>query len=187
VTYSLNDHWLTGAEIVPSPNHSERPADATVELLIIHNISLPPGEFGGVYVDQLFCNTLDCDAHAYFHQLRELRVSSHLLIDRRGRVRQYVPFDKQAWHAGESSFAGRTRCNEFSIGIELEGTDEQAFTDQQYASLDAITRLLMAAYPGIRRDRIVGHSDVAPGRKTDPGPCFDWQRFKQSLPVPEGN
>jgi len=183
VSYSLNDHWLTGADAVPSPNCSDRPRDTRIELLVIHNISLPPGEFGGDYVSQLFCNTLDCEAHPYFAQLRELRVSAHLLIDRGGRVRQYVPFNKQAWHAGDSSFEGRSRCNEFSIGIELEGTDEKSFTDSQYACLVEITRLLKTAYPGIVDDRIVGHSDVAPGRKTDPGPCFDWQRYKQALPA----
>lgn len=182
VTFSINAHRLQGAEYLPSPNCSERPSGTDIDLLVIHNISLPPGEFGGNYVDQLFCNTLDCTAHAYFRQLEQLRVSAHLLIDRHGRVRQYVPFDKQAWHAGESRYAGRQRCNEFSIGIELEGTDQLAFTDAQYASLSAITQLLMAAYPGIQRDRIVGHSDVAPGRKTDPGPCFDWQRFLGLLP-----
>ena len=185
MSYSLHNHWLTGADFVPSPNHSDRPQGVAIELLIIHNISLPPGEFGGDYVDQLFCNSLDCEAHSYFQQLRELRVSAHLLIDRAGRVRQYVPFDKQAWHAGESSFAGRQRCNEFSIGIELEGTDDQPFTDQQYSSLEVVTKILMAAYPGIHRDHIVGHSDVAPGRKTDPGPCFDWSRYKLGLSTPE--
>lgn len=185
MTFSINAHRLQEAEFISSPNCSDRPPGTAIDLLIIHNISLPPGRFGGGYVDQLFCNTLDCSAHPYFRQLEQLRVSAHLLIDRNGRVRQYVSFDKQAWHAGESAHAGRQRCNEFSIGIELEGTDELEFTDSQYGSLSDICTLLMATYPGIQRDRIVGHSDVAPGRKTDPGPCFDWQRLLTGLTDPQ--
>lgn len=166
---------------MPSPNHSARPENTDIELLVIHNISLPPGEFGTACIDQLFCNELDCDAHPFFDGLRELRVSSHLLIDRRGEVRQYVAFDQQAWHAGQSCFDGRERCNEFSIGIELEGTDDCKFTVAQYQTLVAVTRLLMASYPALSVQGIVGHSDIAPGRKTDPGPCFDWDFYRGQL------
>ncbi len=172
---------MRGARLVSSPNHSARPDDLEIELLVIHNISLPPGEFGTGCVDDLFCNRLDIDAHPFFQQLTDLRVSAHLLIERDGRITQFVPFDRKAWHAGESRFAGRSNCNEFSIGIELEGTDSEAFTDAQYASLEQATQLLMEYYPGIGRQSIVGHSDIAPGRKTDPGPCFDWQRYRDAL------
>ena len=179
--FSINNHRLTPATYIASPNHDERPDPEAINLLIIHNISLPPGEFGTGCVQQLFCNELDCDAHTYFDKLRQLRVSSHLLIERSGAVYQFVDFDRRAWHAGESEFQGRRRCNDFSLGIELEGTDDQAFTAQQYQALISITRQLLHTYPDLKTDRIVGHSDVAPGRKTDPGPCFDWPRFLAGL------
>lgn len=150
-----------------------------MELLVIHNISLPPRQYGGGYIDALFTNTLDAAAHPYFAGIAHLRVSSHLLIARDGSVTQYVPFNMKAWHAGESEFGGRTACNDFSIGIELEGCDEQPFEERQYRQLARITRLLRQAYPGLRDDHIVGHSDIAPGRKTDPGPCFDWAHYRQ--------
>ena len=175
------EHWLTGATVVPSPNCSARPANTEVDLLVIHNISLPPGEFGTGCVDELFCNSLDTGAHPFFATLRELQVSAHLLIDREGSVRQYVPFDQQAWHAGQSFFQGRERCNEFSIGIELEGTDDTEFTGHQYTSLVAVSALLLRRYPELTEDRIVGHSDIAPGRKTDPGPHFDWALYREQL------
>lgn len=178
---SLRNHWLEEALTVPSPNCSTRPEDCAIDLLVIHNISLPPGEFGTACVDQLFCNSLDTSSHPFFAELENLKVSAHLLIDRQGSVRQYVPFDQQAWHAGVSEFRGRERCNEFSIGIELEGTDDTEFTNQQYEKLIEITLLLMKAYPGISEERIVGHSDIAPGRKTDPGPCFDWVAYRAGL------
>lgn len=177
----IDNHWLNVATRVPSPNHSARPDPGDVSLLVIHNISLPPGEFGGPHIDELFCNCLDPKGHPYFADICELRVSSHLLIRRDGAVTQYVPFDRKAWHAGRSSFEGRAECNEFSIGIELEGTDDTAFTDVQYDALAGITRLLLQHYPRITDARIAGHSDIAPGRKTDPGPCFDWERYRQAL------
>ena len=177
----IKKHWLVPARHLQSPNHGERPVNEEISLLVIHNISLPPGEFGGPYIDALFCNTLDCDAHPYFDALRELSVSSHLLIDRTGQVTQYVPFNLKAHHAGASSFDGRDQCNDFSIGIELEGCDDTPFTSAQYERLIAVTRLLMATYPGITGDRITGHSDIAPARKTDPGPCFDWDRYRREL------
>lgn len=179
--YSISEHHLIGARQVVSPNCSERPPATNIDLLVIHNISLPPGEFGTGCIDELFCNSLDFDGHPFFTEIRGLQVSAHLLIDRAGQLTQYVPFDRKAWHAGESEFEGRRNCNDFSIGIELEGTDDQPFTDAQYAGLTAVTRLLLEEYPGISPRRIVGHSDIAPGRKTDPGPCFDWQRLRTAL------
>lgn len=174
------DNRLSFARQVASPNCSERPAGVAIDLLVIHNISLPPGEYGGGHIDQLFCNCLDPAAHDYFREICHLRVSSHLLIDRKGNVSQYVPFDCKAWHAGTSVFEGREQCNDFSIGIELEGTDFEPFTDAQYDQLVRVTDLLCAAYPGITAQRVVGHSDIAPGRKTDPGPHFDWTRYLTS-------
>ncbi len=175
----IENHRLTSARQFPSPNQSRRPVGMEIDLLVIHNISLPPQQYGGGWIDDLFGNRLDPEAHPYFAGIADLRVSAHLLIDREGRVTQYVPFDCKAWHAGESCFRDRVNCNEFSIGIELEGCDEEAFTERQYAVLSEVTRELMAAYPGITPDRITGHSDIAPGRKTDPGPCFDWQHFRR--------
>lgn len=173
--------WLTGARVCASPNFDPRPDAADISLLVIHNISLPPGRFGGAYIDQLFCNRLDADAHPYFATLRGLRVSAHVLIRRDGGLTQYVPFSARAWHAGVSTYEGRERCNDFSIGVELEGTDTQPFTAKQYQRLVVLTRSLLATYPRLRASRIVGHSDIAPGRKTDPGPCFDWHRYFGAL------
>lgn len=178
------DGWLTGARACPSPNHDARPDADDISLLVIHNISLPPGRFGGPYIDQLFTNCLDPGAHPYFAGIHTLRVSSHLLIGRDGRVTQYVPFGARAWHAGVSRYEGRERCNDFSIGIELEGCDERPFTARQYAKLAAVTKALLAAYPRLSAARIVGHSDIAPGRKTDPGPHFDWARYRAALGAP---
>jgi N-acetyl-anhydromuramoyl-L-alanine amidase len=174
-------HRLRGARYVRSPNCDARPDPADISLLLVHAISLPPGQFGGPWIDRLFTNRLDPQAHPYFHQIRELKVSSHLCIARSGAVTQYVPFDQRAWHAGASRFDGRGRCNDFSIGIELEGTDEVPFEPRQYRRLAEIARLLMRAYPSITPARIVGHSDVAPGRKTDPGPHFDWIRLHAEI------
>ena len=171
------DGWLRGAVRRPSPNCDARPAGTVVDLLVIHNISLPPGEFGGPWIDDLFLARLDPEAHPYFRAIAGVPVSTHLLIRRDGRCVQYVPFGERAWHAGASCFAGRERCNDYSIGIELEGTDDRPFEASQYRALAEVTRALMAAYPGIRPERITGHSDIAPGRKTDPGPHFDWDRF----------
>lgn len=172
---------LDAARYVPSPNCDDRPEGMPVDLLIIHNISLPPGEFGGPYIEQLFTNCLAPGAHPYFEAICHLQVASHLLIRRTGEIIQFVPFHKRAWHAGESAFAGRTRCNDFSIGIELEGADDIPFEAGQYDRLIEISRNLLQTYPGITSDRIVGHSDVAPGRKTDPGPAFDWPRYRAGL------
>ncbi len=183
--YTIADGMLSGCRRLASPNRSAR--DGTeVELLVIHNISLPAGEFGAGRIEQLFTNCLPPAAHPSFAEISSLRVSSHLLIDRAGAVTQFVPFTMQAWHAGRSSFRGRERCNEFSIGIELEGTDFEAFADAQYECLAQVTRALFRAYPGLGPDRIVGHSEISPGRKTDPGPYFDWRRYRSGLPGPTG-
>jgi len=173
--------WLSNARHLPSPNHSLRPEGAVVSLLVIHNISLPPGEFGTGCVQEFFTNCLDPERHPYFASIASLRVSSHLLIERTGEVTQFVSFDQRAWHAGESSFAGVDRCNDYSIGIELEGTDTLAYTEAQYHALAAITRELLIVYPALNARRIVGHCDIAPGRKTDPGEAFDWARLRVEL------
>lgn len=177
----IKQHKLVDAHFIASPNHSERPEGQDIELLVIHNISLPPGEFGTGCVAELFCNELDNSAHPYFADLKGLKVSSHLLIERDGNLVQFVPFDRKAWHAGASEYRGRENCNEFSIGIELEGTDDQEFTDQQYECLIAVTRTLLEHYRGLTAEHIVGHSDIAPERKTDPGPYFDWSRYQVGL------
>lgn len=174
----IKDHVLSDAQLLPSPNHNERPDPGDISLLVIHNISLPPGEFGGSAVAELFLNTLNPDEHPFFAQLRDIKVSAHLFIRRDGHCVQFVPFNKRAWHAGQSSYAGLTACNDFSIGIELEGTDHRPFEDAQYQALIRVTGDILDHYPKITIDRIVGHSDIAPGRKTDPGPAFDWERYK---------
>ena len=173
--------WLKRAKKLESPNADPRPDANDISLLVIHNISLPPAQFGGPYIEQLFSNNLNPDDHPYFRDIYKLQVSSHLLIDRQGYITQFVPFDQRAWHAGVSEFEGRQRCNDFSIGIELEGTDDIAYTDIQYSVLAQVSQQIMAQYPAITMDRIVGHSDIAPERKTDPGQAFDWQRYKQLL------
>lgn len=175
------DGWLELARKVPSPNHNERPEGEVVSLLVIHSISLPPGIYGGDAIDRLFTNTLDPSAHAYFESIAGLQVSAHLLIRRDGELVQYVDFRQRAWHAGASSFVGRSGCNDFSIGIELEGTDTDTFEAVQYEALANVTRALMAAWPLITPDRITGHSDVAPGRKTDPGSGFDWGLYRRLI------
>jgi AmpD protein len=168
------DGWVAGARRNPSPNFDARPAGSAVELLVIHNISLPPGTFGSGHITRLFTNRLDEAAHPYFATLAGLRVSAHFLIERDGGLTQFVSCLDRAWHAGVSEFDGRCRCNDFSVGVELEGTDFAPFEAPQYATLAALTRALRAAYP-LRAVR--GHSDIAPGRKTDPGPFFDWPRY----------
>ena len=165
----------SGAAWMPSPNHDARPDDAAIELLVIHSISLPPGEFGGEWITDLFLDRLHPGAHPYFPGLAGVRVSAHFLIRREGEVIQYVPCELRAWHAGASGWKGRSCCNDFSVGIELEGTDYGPFTDAQYDSLAALTRALFARYG---RLDLAGHSDIAPGRKTDPGPGFDWARYR---------
>ncbi len=163
---------------IASPNHDRRPPGERLDLLVIHNISLPPGVFEGDAIIRLFTNTLDTTAHPYFAQLEGLRVSAHFLIRRNGEIIQFVPCGMRAWHAGVSNWQGRERCNDFSIGIELEGDDHGPFTDAQYAALARLTRRLRRAYP---ISSIAGHSEIAPGRKTDPGPHFDWPRYRQLI------
>lgn len=169
--------WLNGCTHLPSPNFDEREA-GRIDLLVIHNISLPPDEFGGNGVQQLFTNTLDRDAHPYYRTIPEGRVSSHFYIRRDGQIIQFVSILQRAWHAGLSVWQGRSRCNDFAVGIELEGSDNVPFTDAQYAALHQLTLVLRAALPVCG---ITGHSDIAPGRKTDPGPYFDWQRYLTRL------
>lgn len=173
----LNGGWLEGVRRVPSQHHDCRPDNEPPSLLVVHNISLPPGEFGGPWIDALFTGTLDPQAHPFFAEIAQLRVSAHCLIRRDGEIVQYVPFDKRAWHAGVSRYQGREKCNDFSIGIELEGTDTQAYTREQYQQLAMLTRLLISVYPSIA-ENMTGHSDIAPVRKTDPGPAFDWALFR---------
>jgi AmpD protein len=172
---------LAEARQQPSPNYDDRPADTTIDLLVIHAISLPEGEFGGPWIDQLFCNELEASDHNEFNKICDLKVSSHILIRRDGEMVQYVPFQQRAWHAGESNFEGCEKCNNFSIGVELEGCDDQTFEETQYQQLAELTRTLLQHYPNITKERITGHSDIAPGRKTDPGPLFDWKEFNQLL------
>jgi AmpD protein len=169
------------ARQLASPNRDARPNSAAPTMVVLHGISLPPGEFGGPEIDALFTNTLDFDAHPYFAEIRGLEVSAHLLIRRDGAVTQFVPFTERAWHAGESCFRGRTCCNDFSIGIELEGEDETAYEDRQYKALAAVLRAIFAAYPAISAREVAGHCDIAPGRKVDPGPAFDWLRLYDDL------
>jgi len=166
------------ARFLASPNSDERPPGARIELIVVHAISLPPGEFGGPAIDQLFLNTLDTTAHPYYATLVGLRVSTHFVIRRSGGLTQFVPCGRRAWHAGISEWRGRAACNDFSVGIELEGCDDQPFEPAQYAVLAELTGALEQAYPIAD---IVGHSDVAPGRKTDPGPCFDWALYRGLL------
>lgn len=175
------DGWLKGVHHLPSPNKNERPKDSVINLIVIHNISLPPATFGTPYIDDFFLNQLDPSANDYFKAIADLKVSSHLLIRRNGAVTQYVPFLERAWHAGISCYEGIENCNDFAIGIELEGTDDIPYTTEQYLSLVNVCQLLMKHYPEISTDRITGHCDIAPGRKTDPGDSFDWNFFKSLL------
>ncbi len=181
VTHSLvitDDGLVKGVRYLPSPNHDERPPGTQIELLVIHNISLPPGEFGGSAIIELFTNRLDPAAHPYYATIADRRVSAHFLIRRDGETIQFVPCGNRAWHAGASEWRGRGRCNDFSIGIELEGSDETRFEDAQYEALAELILALRARYPVAD---MVGHSDIAPGRKTDPGPHFDWARCRKML------
>ncbi len=178
--FALADGWLSPATRLPSPHHNARP-QGDVSLLVIHGISLPPGEFGGPWIGDLFLGRLDPEAHPYFASIASLQVSAHCLIRRDGELVQFVSFNERAWHAGVSEFAGRTACNDFSIGIELEGTDTSGYTEAQYWQLAAVSRCLMCHYPDITAERIVGHSDIAPGRKSDPGSGFDWALYRAML------
>jgi AmpD protein len=172
---------LDSARQVESPNYDSRPDDANPDLIIIHGISLPPEKYGGPWIDQLFTNSLNPNEHPYFQEIYQFEVSSHVLIRRTGEIVQYVPFHMRAWHAGKSNYQGRERCNDFSIGIELEGCDDQPYDDSQYPPLAALINTLIEVYPSLSMKQIVGHCDVAPGRKTDPGPCFDWQKLHHLL------
>lgn len=176
-----SDGWLDGVRRVPSPHFGARPEGAVIDLLVIHNISLPPGEFGGPWVEQLFCGQLDPMAHPYFAAVAGNPVSAHLFIRRDGETVQFVDLWQRAWHAGRSCWQGRLECNDYGIGIELEGTDDTPFTAAQYRCLARLTGQILRRFPAITPERIVGHSDVAPGRKTDPGPAFDWTRYRRLL------
>jgi AmpD protein len=175
---------VEGVFHVPSPNFDERPPGMTPEVLVIHAISLPPGEFGGPGIEQLFCNRLDPNEHPYYSEICGMEVSAHFLIRRSGEIVQFVPVHMRAWHAGKSWIEGRERVNDFSIGIELEGSDDQPFEADQYTSLETLSRLLMQAFPAITAARIYRHSDIAPDRKTDPGPQFEWKRYLAALAAP---
>ena len=174
-------HLLKEADYIASPNMDDRPEGADINLLVIHSISLPPGEFGGNNIERLFTNSLPADAHPYFQQIHQLEVSAHVLIKRDGSAVQFVPFNKRAWHAGESCYHGNERCNDFSIGIELEGTDTDPFENSQYETLVELVKALCKHYPSITAQRIAGHSDIAPGRKADPGSGFDWDKLSSLL------
>lgn len=175
---SLNKNgWLHGARQVASPNYDLRPDPEDVSLIVIHCMSLPEGQYGTGYCEDLFLNQLDFEADPSFADLKDLQVSSHFLINREGEITQFVSTENRAWHAGQSHFQGRANCNDFSIGIELEGTDHSPFTDEQYTILENLILVLRKRYPAMTQDRVVGHSDIAPGRKTDPGACFDWGKI----------
>ena len=174
---------LIGVRQVLSPHRDERPAGVQPDLIVMHNISLPPNEFGGPWIERLFNGDLPADQHPYFAEIHGMRVSSHVLIRRDGEILQFVPFHERAWHAGVSTFDGRSACNDFSIGVELEGADELPYESVQYAQAGAVIRALLAAYPALSPERVVGHSDIAPGRKTDPGPAFEWPRLRAAIPA----
>ncbi len=177
----LQSGWLSHVKHKHSPNFNQRPVNKDISLLVIHSISLPPGEYGNCYIDDFFCNNLLVSKHPYFQEICHLQVSSHILIRRDGELTQYVSFLDRAWHAGQSSFRGRENCNDFSIGIELEGLEGFTFEAAQYQKLAELSALLMKHYPDITRDRIAGHSDIAPQRKFDPGSGFDWQYYFECL------
>lgn len=173
----INKHWLNQAIKIPSPNCDKRPAKEKISLIVIHCISLPPKQFGGGYIEQLFCNQLNPKDHPYFEDIYQLKVSAHLLIKRCGEMTQFVPFNQRAWHAGISEYKGKTKCNDYSIGIELEGYESCEYSDNQYQQLNEVIKTLIDHYPDLSKDQITGHSDIAPGRKIDPGDSFDWKRL----------
>jgi N-acetyl-anhydromuramoyl-L-alanine amidase len=177
----LDSGLMDGATQIASPNHDARPHGVEPDLIVVHGISLPPGEFGGPWIDRLFTNTLPAEMHPYFAEVDSLRVSSHVVVRRDGAVTQYVRFTERAWHAGKSIYQGREACNDFSVGVELEGTDTLPYEAAQYAALAEVVAALCTAYPRLSPDRLVGHSDIAPGRKTDPGPAFDWPRARRLI------
>ena len=174
---NIKDNLIEGVTFHSSPNFDSRPKDTDISLIVIHSISLPPGKYGGNEIKDFFLNELDTSNHEYFESIKNLKVSSHIVIKRTGEILQFVPFNKRAWHAGISSYLGKENCNDYSIGIELEGTDDSEFTDEQYHSLINLTSSLIRSYPNLSEDRLVGHSDIAPGRKSDPGIFFDWKRL----------
>ena len=176
-SFQVVDGQLIGVKQIPSPNFNQRPESAQIELVVIHNISLPPSQFGGGYIQQFFQNQLDPSVHSYFESIQELKVSAHLLILRTGEVLQFVNLAQRAWHAGRSTYLGQQECNDYSIGIELEGSDDTAFEEQQYQVLAQVIVSLQQAYPAIQQ-HVAGHSDIAPGRKTDPGLFFDWVKLR---------
>jgi len=173
--------WLEGTRRVESPNSDERPPDATLDLIVVHGISLPPGRFGEGWIDRFFLNELPATADPYFATIAEMKVSAHVLVARDGTLTQYVSFNRRAWHAGRSSYCGRNACNDFSVGIELEGTDDLPYMHVQYKQLATLVRALRRGYASLRDAEIVGHSDIAPGRKTDPGAAFDWGALRKLL------
>ncbi len=177
----IEDHLLKSAKQIQSPNYSERLNEDDINLIVIHSISLPPGKYNNSYIEDFFCNKLSVNENKYFESISDLKVSSHILIKRDGKIIQFVPFNKKAWHAGESVFKGRLNCNEFSIGIELEGCEEDDFTQNQYKNLVNICLTLFKYYPEITRQNVVGHSEIAPGRKTDPGKNFNWEYLRENL------
>lgn len=172
---------LSPCKQVPSPNKDARPDEQTLDLIVIHSISLPPGEYGGDAIERFFCNELNAQEHPYYREIHQMKVSSHLLIRRNGQITQFVPFHERAWHAGKSSYQGRERCNDFSIGIELEGGDTESFNNEQYIQLASLIQTLIKTYRTLSLDAITGHSDIAPGRKTDPGTGFDWTKLQTLL------
>ncbi|NOU12652.1 MAG: 1,6-anhydro-N-acetylmuramyl-L-alanine amidase AmpD [Methylococcaceae bacterium] len=174
---NIINHLLLDSAYIDSPNCDDRPDPTDISLIVIHCISLPPGEYDNLYIDQLFCNQLNGDDHPYFKNIFEIKVSAHLLIKRDGACVQYVPFNLRAWHAGVSSYQGRERCNDYSIGIELEGTEQSSYTEIQYRRLAEVIEALLKNYPALSKQRITGHSDIAPGRKTDPGASFEWTKL----------
>lgn len=181
LTLEISNGWLNNVEHQKSPHFTLRDVDQDVNLLVVHNISLPPGKFGGNYITDLFLGKLSPDADPYFESIYQLQVSAHCLIKRDGTIIQYVSFNDKAWHAGVSNFKGKEKCNDFSIGIELEGTDDIPYTEQQYNQLVCLVKKLQESYPLISHNNLVGHCDIAPGRKTDPGKSFDWHYFKKML------
>ncbi len=173
----IKDHILKGTRFLESPNFNERPFNTQISLIVIHSISLPPKKYNTNHIEKFFLNDLDFSLDEFYKTIKNVKVSSHILIKRTGEIIQFVPFNKRAWHAGESSYNGVDNCNDYSIGIELEGSDDDAFEDIQYENLSLLTSVLMQEYTGINKNNIIGHSDIAPGRKTDPGNLFDWDRY----------
>lgn len=179
-SFNIQQGWLQGVRHIASPNYNQRPQGCLPHLIVLHNISLPPAQFGGGYIEAFFQNQLDSSTHPYFETIKDLKVSAHVLILRSGEIVQFVSFDERAWHAGRSSYLGLKECNDYSIGIELEGTDDQAFSDAQYTALNQVLFSIQQHYPQTRY-HLTGHSDIAPGRKTDPGSYLDWQRVRKAL------